>query len=263
MLTQKSHPALVAGFLLKSILAMRALTSGIIYQRGDPQKGSVSFVKKGFRFVPQAFFLGGLLGTLIIFSPLMYTEANYRLSTFKKEKVVIANSQIQKENFSKLVGKNDIKILQPVDPEFSLLIPKIGVNSLVFPNVSPTDESQYKRALKAGVAHAAGTYLPGENGRIFLFGHSTDYIWNVPQFNAIFYLLRELNEGDEIDIFYQGKRYLYQVIDKKIVDPSEVLYLKPKWGQEEIILQTCHPPGTTWQRLLVIAQPKTQNLTQN
>lgn len=249
--------------MLIEVIAVSHLTKGVIYQHGGPLKGSVSFAKKGFRFIPQAFFLGGLLGTLIIFSPLMYAEANYRLSTLKKEKVVVADAEIQKENFSKLLGKKDVKILQPVDPEFSLLIPKIGVNSPVLPNVSPTDDSQYKRALKAGVAHASGTFLPGENGRVFLFAHSTDYIWNVPRFNAIFYLLREVNEGDEIDIFYQGKRHIYQVADKKIVDPSEVLYLKPKWGQEEIILQTCHPPGTTWQRLLVIARPKTSDLAQN
>lgn len=239
------------------------MKKGIIYQFGDPQKGSVSFEKETrFRFVPQAFFLGGIFGTLVIFSPLLAKEVDYRLSFFKKEKVVVADAEIKKESFAQLINKEGAKILHPVDPQFSLIIPKIGLNSRVLPNVSPTDESQYKRALKAGVAHAAGTYFPGENGRIFLFAHSTDYIWNVPRFNAVFYLLREINEGDEIDIFYEGKRYVYQVSDKKIVDPSEVFYLKPKWGKEEIVLQTCHPPGTTWMRLLIFAQPKIESLAQ-
>lgn len=243
---------------------MTRLTSGTIYQSGDPKRGSVSFPKKvGFKFVPQAFFLGGILGALIIFSPLIVKEADYRISSLKEEKVMVADEDAKKGNFGELTEKNGIKILQPTDPKFSLLIPKIGVNSKVLANVSPTDDSQYNKALKVGVAHAAGTFFPGEKGTVYLFGHSTDFIWNVPRFNAVFYLLKELKEGDEIDVFYEGKRYIYKVSDKEIVDPSSVFYLKPKWGEEKVILQTCWPPGTTWKRLLIFAQPNNESFAQN
>lgn len=240
------------------------MKKGIIYQSGDPQRGTVFLNKKRrFRLIPQAFFLGGIFGLLAIFSPLIAKEADYRLSLLKKEKVIIADQETKKSGFKELLNQKAIKIIQPTDPRFSLLIPKIGLNSKVLANISPTDDSQYKKALEKGVAHAAGTYLPGEKGRIFLFAHSTDYIWNVPHFNAVFYLLKEVKKGDEVDIVYQGKRHIYKVVERKIVDPSEVFYLKPKWGKEELILQTCWPPGTTWKRLLVFAQPKNNSLAKN
>lgn len=245
---------------------------GTIYQHGDPLAGAIRLVEtlsavpaktKRFKFVPQAFFLGGIFGLSVIFSPLIFKEAEYRIASLKKEKVIIADIESQQGNFSELINQPGVKILRPVDPWFSLLIPKIGLNTKVLANVNATDKNQYSQALKTGVAHAAGTYLPGEKGRVFLFGHSTDYIWNIPRFNAVFYLLKELKKEDEIDIVYQGKRYIYQVSDRKIVDPSEVFYLKPKWGEEEIILQTCWPSGTTLKRLLIFAQPKVQSLAEN
>ena len=244
----------------------------VIYQHGDPLAGVIRLVetitpapvkRKRFKFIPQTFILGGIFGLLIIFSPLISKEIDYRLFSSKEKRVVATEAEIRKENFGNLLKKEGITILQPIDPIFSLLIPKINLNSRVLANISVVDDNQYSRALKAGVAHAAGTYLPGEEGRIFLFGHSTDFIWNVPRFNAVFYLLKELESGDEIDIVYQKKRYVYQVSDKKIVDPSAVNYLKPKWGREELVLQTCYPPGTTWKRLLIFAQPKDQSLAQN
>lgn len=252
----------------------RAGEAGItIYRHGDPPTGVISLAEavsaipsktKRFKFVPQAFLLGGIFGILVIFSPLIYTEIDYRLFVSKQEnQVVVTQAATEKQDLPSLPNKKGVKILQPVDPQFSLLIPKIGLNAKVLANVNPTNETEYKQALQSGVAHADGTYLPGENGRVYVFGHSTDYIWNVPRFNAVFYLLKEISHGDEIDIVYQGKRHIYEVTKKKVVDPSEVFYLKPKWGEEELVLQTCYPPGTTWLRLLVFAQPKNNSVAQN
>jgi len=229
----------------------------IIYQSGCPPKGTV-FVKTReksqfkFRFVPSAFLLGGVFGILLLFSPLIFMEARYRIGLLSKKQL----NEEQKIGFAEIIHASDIGLLQPADTEFSLVIPKIGLNSRVLPNVNSDDKDEYHQVLKKGVAHAAGSYLPGQNGTIYIFGHSTDYIWNIPQFKAVFYLLKELEEGDEIDIFYQEKRYIYRVSDKKTVPASNLYYLKPKSGKEEVILQTCWPPGTTWKRLLVFAEPR-------
>jgi sortase A len=113
----------------------------------------------------------------------------------------------------------------------------------------------YLDALKQGVAHASGTAFPGEEGHIFLFAHSTDYVWNVSTYNAIFYLLNKLDANDEINIFYKGRRHVYKVIKKDIIDPTQVEYLTRKTNKEFLTLQTCWPPGTTLQRMLVYAVP--------
>ncbi|KKS75032.1 MAG: hypothetical protein UV46_C0027G0005 [Candidatus Gottesmanbacteria bacterium GW2011_GWC2_42_8] len=106
------------------------------------------------------------------------------------------------------------------------------------------------------VAHAAGTVFPGVTGNIFLFAHSTDNFWNVGRYNAIFYLLKELEKGDEVDLFLNGKRHIYRVTNKLIVDPTEIEYLTRQTNYEQLTLQTCWPPGTTFKRLIILAVPE-------
>jgi sortase A len=146
-----------------------------------------------------------------------------------------------------------IEILTPEDPNFSIVIPKIGANSKILQNINASDENIYLDALNRGVAHTLGTSFPGEGGHIFLFAHSTDYFWNVGSYNAIFYLLYKLEKNDEVDIFYQGQRYVYRVIGSEIVNPSQVQYLTRKTNREFLTLQTCWPLGTTLKRLLIFA----------
>jgi len=146
-----------------------------------------------------------------------------------------------------------IEVLVPVDPEFSIVIPKIAANSKIFKNTNAADEKEYLNVLAKGVAHTLGTAFPGEGGHIFLFAHSTDYFWNVGAYNAVFYLLYKLEKEDEVDLFYKGQRYVYKVIGKEVVDPSQVQYLTRKTNREFLTLQTCWPPGTTLKRLLIFA----------
>jgi len=158
-----------------------------------------------------------------------------------------------KGSLTRLIAGKKADVLVPENPDFSIVVPKIGANARIIPNVDTSNERDYLSALKKGVAHALGTAFPGEGGHIFLFAHSTDYFWNVGAYNAIFYLLDKLNRGDEINIFYKGQRYVYHVIAKQIVDPSQVEYLTRKTNKEFLTLQTCWPMGTTFKRLLVFA----------
>lgn len=158
--------------------------------------------------------------------------------------------------FGQLTGGNSIKFLSPVSTEFGIIIPKIGANAPIFPNVDAADPDIYLPVLQKGVAHAMGTVFPGVSGNIFLFAHSTDAFWNVGRYNAIFFLLKEMEKGDEIDLFFDGKRHIYRVVHTLIVDPDETAYLTARTPYEQLTLQTCWPPGTTLQRLLVIARPE-------
>lgn len=159
---------------------------------------------------------------------------------------------------AKLLNVQQLEVLMPADPNYSIVIPKIGANAKIIPNVNPADEKEYLDVLKRGVAQALGTAFPGEGGHMFLFAHSTDYFWNVGTYNAIFYLLYKLETGDEINLFYKGQRYVYKVTGKIEVDPSDVQYLTRKTDSEFLTLQTCWPPGTTLKRMLVFAERKTE-----
>lgn len=144
--------------------------------------------------------------------------------------------------------------LAPIDTTFGIVIPKLGANARIIENVDPFNGKEYQRALTRGVAHAKGTNVPGQNGTIFLFSHSSVDFYRAAQFNSIFYLIHKLEKGDTIELYYKGEKYAYEVTEKKRVKANAVEYLSPPTLGQTLTLMTCWPPGTTLERLLVFAQ---------
>ena len=221
--------------------------------------------------------LFSVFGILATFGPAIYYEVAYNIVQARGVHYVVsqttqlptASNQAQNEDqaavpsggtasFADVLAGPKEQILTPKDTNFSILIPKIGASAKVFPNVDVSNQDLFLPILMQGVAHAAGTVFPGMNGNVYLFAHSTDNFWDVGRYNAVFYLLKNLNKGDEVVIFYQNKRYNYIVTGSKIVGPSDVsdLVNSQNKNKQQLVLQTCWPPGTTLQRLLVFAEPK-------
>lgn len=218
-----------------------------------------------------------LFGFVFTFGPTIYYEINFKIDQAKGVKYTVPDEQQvselgklmarqkaqgtannpQESLLAKIDTKPNEKMLVPKSTDFSIIIPKLGINERVFANIDATDPNIFLPILQKGVAHAKGTAFPGMNGITYIFAHSTDNFWNVGRYNAVFYLLKELQPGDDIVIFFQNKRYSYKVFAQKIVDDSDTSFLKSNIGQGELlILQTCWPPGTTWKRLLIFATPK-------
>jgi len=211
---------------------------------------------------PRAFFIGvgngflliALIGIFLTLGPLFQVEIGYRL---KKEENLQAKIQT---HFSDLSGPSlqgdalETQSVKVPNADFSLVIPKINAASMIIPNVNAGSEKEYNAALKKGIAHGAGTVFPGMKGTIFLFAHSTDAPWNIARYNAIFYLLRELEPNDQIIVYFLGAKHYYSVYEKKIVDPKETSWFNQK-DEEILVLQTCYPPGTTKNALLIFAKP--------
>lgn len=195
---------------------------------------SLLFISIGLILVIPALFV-----LTLTFYPILKVELGYIFS--KHDKKV---SLVKKAN-----------VIVPVDTKFGIVIPKIGANAHVIPNIDPFDEPSYQRALTRGVAHAKGTSFPGENGNIFLFAHSSVDFYEALKYNSIFYLISKLEKNDEVILFYNGREYKYKVSEKKTVNPSDVSYLSTdyKLQTSNLILMTCWPPGTTLNRLLIIA----------
>ena len=144
--------------------------------------------------------------------------------------------------------------LPPVtDTSFAIIIPKINLNAKVIPNISLTDEKEIDEKLKNSVGHAKGSSIPGKTGTTYIFGHSTNYPWNIVNHNALFFRLNDLENQDEIIIVYDNKINRYQVVEKIIVEAQETGYLNYNKSEENLVLQTCWPLGTRWKRLLIIA----------
>ncbi len=212
--------------------------------------------------------LFAIFGILATFGPAIYYEISFKVIQTRgvqftvPQNVQVLSKQENKaqsiSNFSDVLTGPKEQVLVPPDPSFSIVIPKIGATAKIFPNVDASNQDQFLPLLMKGVAHAKGTVFPGMKGNVYLFAHSTDNFWDVGRYNAVFYLIKDLKPGDEIVIFYANKRFNYVVTGSKIVNPSDVSYIvnAQNKSSETLILQTCWPPGTTLQRLLVFAKPK-------
>lgn len=195
-----------------------------------------------------------LFGIFATIGPALYYEARFQLDQLTGTKYIIAasNTSSQLANI-----KSNEKILIPPDTYFSIVIPKIGAAARVIINVDPSNPKDYLPALQKGIAHAKGTVFPGMKGISFYFSHSTDNFWDVGRYNAVFYLLKDMQVGDDIYIYFKNQRYNYKVTKTEIINPDDVSLLvnAQHVTDQEVVLQTCWPPGTTWKRFIVIAKP--------
>ncbi len=140
-------------------------------------------------------------------------------------------------------------------PNPEVIIPKINVQIPVNYTESSTNESVIEGDLQDGVVHYPTTVLPGQVGNTAYFGHSSNNIFNSGKYKFAFVLLHTLVNGDTFYLDYNNKVFVYKVISKSIVDPSNVGVLQPIQGQvATATLITCDPPGTSLHRLIVVGQ---------
>lgn len=236
---------------------------GTIYQKGkSANHGEVILIlpaiaKLSYHFartIGAGLISFALLSIMFSFGPILQKEVDYRLGK-KSLEISTPNFSPQIAEAERIVAVQKEALSNGVSSYFSIVIPKIDASSNIIANVDAADKGEYLEALKKGVAHAKGTHFPGQNASIFLFSHSTDSPLNFARYNAIFYLLNKLEAGDKIIIYFADRRYDYEVAEKFTTEVSDTSWLASKPGEEKLILMTCDPPGTTWQRLLIIAKP--------
>ncbi len=180
----------------------------------------------------------------LIYYPVLQEEVSYFFSSHGAGSIV----ELKKD-------KNQQNVITPKDENFGIVIPKINANAKVIKDVNPFNSYEYQLALSKGVAHAKGSAYPGQFGNVFLFSHSSVNFYEAAKYNSVFYLLSKLNKGDDIYIFYNKIKLKYSVVEKKIVSPSDVSYLaSADYKKHTLTLMTCWPPGTTLNRLLIIAE---------
>ncbi|MBI2012107.1 sortase [Candidatus Daviesbacteria bacterium] len=207
-----------------------------------------------YKHLATAFFTLAIFGFVSLATPILVAEVTFRANKLFGEKYD-ANKVKKLSAYDFLLRKYDPNFrtqAKAISSDFRIAIPKINVESAVIPSVDATNETEYVEKLKLGVAHAKGSYVPGEGGTVFLFSHSTDTPANILQYNAKFYAVKDLNVGDEILLYYDGKEYRYSLEEKRVVGPNELEAVKN--SSADLILQTCWPPGTNWNRLIVFAR---------
>jgi LPXTG-site transpeptidase (sortase) family protein len=133
---------------------------------------------------------------------------------------------------------------------FELSIPKLGIkDARVETNPGDLDPDD-------ALGRYVGSALPGENGNIFIYGHSVlPWFFNPENYKTIFSTIEELEAGDTVEIRYNNNDYVYKIESQVIAKPNEVSPLatfKPSYLNEATItLMTCWPSGTKAKRLMV------------
>ena len=143
---------------------------------------------------------------------------------------------------------------ESVGAESLIIIPKINVKVPVRYDVDTRSEEAIQAALENGAVHYSGTGMPGKIGNNVILGHSSNNFWNAGNFKTAFALLDRLEKDDTFEIHYQSKRYVYQVYEKVVIDPTDFSVIENTVKEPVVTLITCTPPGTSWKRLVIQAR---------
>lgn len=130
----------------------------------------------------------------------------------------------------------------PIPAENRLLVPAMHLDE-------PIQEGRDLRALQNGPWRRPATSTPAQGGNTVIVGHR--YTYTNPR--GTFYYLDRLKVGDEIGIFWQGKKYRYRVQKTAVVKPDTVSVEAPTAGAQ-LTLYTCTPLWLPKDRLVVTAQ---------
>lgn len=181
-------------------------------------------------------------------------EQNKVIAKLPQKHLEISNDpEVQKKQVPEL----DLAI---TPPDMRIIIPRIGSNVPVVPvptaNLIARDwaalENDIQGSLRDGVVHYPGTAFPDQIGNVVLTGHSSYFPWDPGRFKDVFALLHQVQIKDKVVIYYDQKKFIYQVSEKSVVLPDQIDVLGPS-DDSRVTLITCTPIGTNEKRLIVEA----------
>jgi hypothetical protein len=93
------------------------------------------------------------------------------------------------------------KIAFDENREGQISVPRLN---LQVPLVWSKDSADFETDLARGVIHYPGTAMPGEQGTMYVSGHSSDYIWKRNDYKRVFAQINALQPGDDIFVNAYG-----------------------------------------------------------
>lgn len=175
-------------------------------------------------------------------------------SAIKMANSVLGTYQIFSTN---LVDYTKVSIWFPKRPQEKISELKVKEYLLSIPklNIKEAKVIVGGENLKKSLIQYAPKSLPGKDGNVVIFGHSTlPQLYNSKDFKTIFTYLPSLKEGDKIYIAMQDLNYEYEIYEMFVVNPEDISVLNQLNDASYLTLITCVPPGTYWKRLVVRAK---------
>jgi sortase A len=123
-----------------------------------------------------------------------------------------------------------------------LLIPKIGVDGLVYESEDPV-------VLNYGIWRRPQTSTPDRGGNTVFVAHRYLYTTGI----NTFYHLPKMEVGDQFFVYWQQKQYTYEVFTVDTVLPTEI-EIEENTEEPIVTLYTCTPLWTSEYRLVVRAR---------
>jgi LPXTG-site transpeptidase (sortase) family protein len=130
--------------------------------------------------------------------------------------------------------------------------PASTANRLVIPAMlldEPFFQGNDARTLNQGLWLRPQGITPDKNGNTIIAGHRFTY--TNPRGN--FYSLDKLKAGDDIALFWQGKKYIYTVSQIKQV-PATATEIEQPSDHPQLTLYTCTPLWNPKDRLVIVAK---------
>jgi sortase A len=180
-------------------------------------------------FIPTVLIVIGALLVLYVGSQYgeMYFQQKHMAEAWEQEQAIRGDAS------------SDQAHAQKDDGLVRLVIPKIELTSFVV-------EGTNHKSLLLGPGHMTKTAEPGQPGNSVITGHR----------DTFFRHIYELEKGDQLFIERGGKRFVYKVTGKKVVEPTDMSVTRPT-GDAQITLITCYPIyfiGPAPKRLVVFSK---------
>lgn len=146
-------------------------------------------------------------------------------------------------------------------PDNTFVYPTLGITTplTVLTNTDPfdsTDWNAFTDALNKGVGVSTTASTVDEAHTLYIVGHSSTV--RQTQYSFVFAGLGQANADDTFSFAANGKTYTYKVVDKKVLNPTDVdafLALEtPTDAPKQAILVTCWPVFTTKNRMVVVGE---------
>lgn len=199
-----------------------------------------------------------LLVFLSVLSALLFWEYLNRAGFWKRVEKTVSTAIKLEQGVTPSIA---LPTSTPISADFGLVIEKMGVNAPIR-HVDGSNEKEYLPNILQGIGHyqpkvlpqvVVDGSLPGEGGNVFLFGHSQIPAGDESHYKGVFNNLGQLETGDKVTVYYQGKGFDYEVFESKVVDKTALSYLD-RTPKETLTLMTCWPLGLDIKRFIVRAR---------
>jgi len=159
-------------------------------------------------------------------------------------------------DFSQGGGSLNSEDFEYSDKENGLEIPKINIEApLIFPGT--LDGEKIHEYLNEGVVWYPDSALPGTTGQTIILGHSAPPGWPKIKYDWVFTHLIDMEKGDEIFVYFNNRKYTYEVKEKLFFEKGEEVPEYSLTNSENVlILISCWPPGKDIRRIGVSAELK-------